>query len=446
MPTTAPTSVQIPPSAVHDALKRHLLVDGYHLVMDLDRSHGAYLFDSARGREVLDFYTSFATCPLGYNHPKLRSPEFVERVLPAAINKPANSDVYTTYLAEFVETFARVLPEPLRHHLFFVEGGALAVENSLKTAFDWKVRKNLAAGRGELGRQVLHFHECFHGRSGYTLSLTNTADPRKTQYFPKFQWPRISNPKLSFPVTEQVLAAVALAEQQAVAEIERALAAHPHDIAALIIETIQGEGGDNHFRPEFFRELRRLADQHEFLLIFDEVQSGFGTAGSWWAFEQMGVIPDIVAFGKKTQVCGIAASRRVDEVESVFQISSRINSTWGGNLVDMVRCQRIIEIIEEEDLIDNARRVGEHLLAGLRGLEATFPGKVTNARGRGMFLAFDLPDTDLRNRALKALSDQDVLGLSSGYRAIRFRPALLLSEADADEGVRRVERALGGLL
>lgn len=446
MPTTAPTSVHIPPSAVHDALKRHVLVDGYHLVMDLDRSHGAYLFDSARGRDVLDFYTSFATCPLGYNHPKLRAPEFAERLLPAAINKPANSDVYTTYLAEFVETFARVLPEPLRHHLFFVEGGALAVENSLKTAFDWKVRKNLAAGRGELGHQVLHFHECFHGRSGYTLSLTNTADPRKTQYFPKFQWPRISNPKLSFPVTEQVLAAVALAEQQAVAEIERAVAANPHDIAALIIETIQGEGGDNHFRPEFFRELRRLADEHEFLLIFDEVQSGFGTAGSWWAFEQMGVLPDIVAFGKKTQVCGIAATRRVDEVDSVFHISSRINSTWGGNLVDMVRCQRIIEIIEEEDLIGNARRVGEHLLAGLRGLEATFPGKVTNARGRGMFLAFDLPDTDLRNRALKALSDQDVLGLSSGYRAIRFRPALLLSEADADEGVRRVERALGGLL
>jgi L-lysine 6-transaminase len=446
MSTTASPSVHIPPSEVHDALKRHLLVDGYHLVMDLDRSHGAYLFDSARGRDVLDFYTSFATCPLGYNHPKLRAPEFAARLLPAAVNKPANSDVYTTYLAEFVETFARIMPEALRHHLFFVEGGALAVENALKTAFDWKVRKNLAAGRGELGRQVVHFQECFHGRSGYTLSLTNTADPRKTQYFPKFQWPRISNPKLSFPITEQVLAGVIEAERRAVAEIEQAIADNPHDIAALIIETIQGEGGDNHFRPEFFRELRRLADEHEFLLIFDEVQAGFGTAGSWWAFEQMGVLPDIVAFGKKTQVCGIAVSRRVDEVESVFQVSSRINSTWGGNLVDMVRCQRIIEIIEEDDLIANARRVGEHLLEGLRGLEAVFPGRVTNARGRGMFLAFDLPDTDLRNRALKALSDQDVLGLSSGHRAIRFRPALLLSAADADEGVRRVERALGGLL
>jgi L-lysine 6-transaminase len=446
MPTTVPASVHIPPSAVHDALKRHILVDGYHLVMDLDKSHGAFIFDNERGRDVLDFYTSFATCPLGYNHPKLRNPEFAARILPSALNKPANSDVYTTYLAEFVETFARTVPEPLRHHMFFVEGGALAIENALKTAFDWKVRRNLAAGRGEKGHQIIHFQECFHGRSGYTLSLTNTADPRKTQYFPKFQWPRVVNPKLSFPITDDVLAGVLETERRAVREIEQAVAAHPHDIAALIIETIQGEGGDNHFRPEFFRELRRLADEHEFLLIFDEVQSGFGTSGSWWAFEQMGVAPDIFAFGKKTQVCGICVSQRVDDVESVFRISSRINSTWGGNLFDMVRCQRIIEIIEEDDLLDNARRVGAHLLQGLRGLEASFPGQVTNARGRGMFLAFDLPDTDLRNRALKALSDSDVLGLSSGHRAIRFRPALLLSTAEADEGVRRVERALQGLL
>ena len=106
----------------------------------------------------------------------------------------------------------------------------------------------------------------------------------------------------------------------------------------------------------------------------------------------------------------------------------------------------LFEIVEEDNLLDSVTRVGERLLENLRGLERAFPGKVTNARGRGMFLAFDLPDTDLRNRALKALSNQDVLGLSSGHRAIRFRPALLLSEADADEGVRRVERALGGLL
>jgi len=446
MTTSVRPSTHVAPTEVREVLSRHVLVDGYHLVQDIEKSHGVWLHDAVRGRDVLDFFGHFSTSPIGFNHPKATTEEFKARILPAAINKPANSDIYTTFMAEFVETFARTVPAAFRRHLFFVEGGALAVENALKVAFDWKVRKNLAAGRGEMGTRILHFRDAFHGRSGYTLSLTNTADPRKTQYFPKFPWPRIVNPKLSFPVTDQGLAETIALERQAIAEIEAAVAAHGHDIAGLIIEPIQGEGGDNHFRAEFLRELRRLADEHEFLLIFDEVQTGFGTTGKWWAFEHFGVEPDVFAFAKKTQICGIAAGPRVDEVDSVFKISSRINSTWGGNLVDMVRCQRNIEIIEEDDLVGNAARVGERLLAGLSRLEAIFPGKVTNARGRGLFVAFDLPDTETRNRTLSALNEADVLGLASGHRAVRMRPPLVLSAAEVDEGLRRIERALAAVL
>jgi L-lysine 6-transaminase len=160
-------------------------------------------------------------------------------------------------------------------------------------------------------------------------------------YFPRFDWPRITNPKLEFPVTQAVLERVVAEEAQAVAEIEQAVRANPDDIAALIIEPIQGEGGDNHFRPEFFRELRRLADEHDFMFIVDEVQTGLGATGKLWGVEHMGVRPDIIAFGKKTQVCGIMAGDRIDEVEdNVFVVSSRLNSTWGGSLVDMVRSQR----------------------------------------------------------------------------------------------------------
>lgn len=442
MGTTTEPTVQVSPQEVHDLLRQHILVDGYPLVVDLQRSEGPYLYDSRRNRRVLDLFSNYSTSPIGYNHPKIQSPEFRERILPAALNKPANSDMYTVEYAEFVAAFARTVPEPLAHHMFFIEGGALAVENALKAAFDWKVRKNLAAGKGERGHQVIHFLEAFHGRSGYTLSLTNTADPRKTQYFAKFAWPRVVNPKLSFPVTEEVLARVEAAEAQAIAEIERAVADNPDDIAALIIEPIQGEGGDNHFRGEFLRELRRLADRHEFLLIFDEIQTGFATTGRWWCFEHFDVVPDIFAFGKKTQVCGLCASRRLDQVDSVFQISSRINSTWGGNLVDMIRCQRYVEIIEEEDLLENAARVGGELLEGLRGLERAFPGKVTNARGRGMFLAFDLPDAGLRDRVVAAMLEHDVIGIRSGERAIRLRPPVSLSPEDAAEGLRRIEKAL----
>jgi L-lysine 6-transaminase len=338
------------------------------------------------------------------------------------------------------------VPESFKKRLFFIEGGAAAVENALKVAFDWKVRKNLAAGRGEMGSQIIHFKQAFHGRSGYTLSLTNTADPKKTQYFPKFPWPRVTNPMLTFPPTPAGLEATIALEKKAVAEIEQAVATHGHDIAALILEPIQGEGGDNHFRVEFLQKLRELADRHEFLLIFDEVQTGFGTTGKWWAFEHFGVEPDVFSFAKKTQVCGIAAGPRVDEIDSTFKVSSRINSTWGGNLVDMVRCQRIIEIIEEDGLLANAAKVGEQILDGFRDLEGEFPGKVSNSRGRGLFVAFDLPDTETRNRTLRALNESDVLGLASGDRAIRMRPPLVLSPAEADEGLRRIERALVAVL
>lgn len=447
MSVSDPTSARLRPAEVHERLREHLLVDGFHLVVDLEKSRGPWIWDAIRERPILDLYTSFSTCPLGYNHPGLHDDELVRRILPAALNKPANSDIYTPELAEFVEVFARTVPEPMRRRLFFVEGGALAVENALKTAFDWKVRKNLAAGRGEKGSRVIHFRQAFHGRSGYTMSVTNTADPKKTQYFPKFtDWPRISNPKLSFPVTDQVTAEVEAAERRAIEEIERAVASDPHQVACLLIEPIQGEGGDNHFRGEFLRQLRRLADEHEFLLVFDEVQTGFGTTGRWWCLEHFDVMPDVVAFGKKTQVCGIFAGPRVDEVDSVFKVSSRINSTWGGNLVDMIRCQRYVEIIERECLLANAAAVGGELLDGLRRLEQRFPGGVTNARGRGMFLAFDLPDTETRNRALAKLIDSDVLGLPSGADAIRFRPPLVLTREEAAEGLARVERALAGLL
>jgi L-lysine 6-transaminase len=415
------------------------------MVLDLEKSHGSVLIDARDGSDVLDLFTCFSTCPLGYNHPKLTTPEFRERLLPSALNKPSNSDLYTTEMAEFVEALARTVPERLNKHMFFIEGGALAVENALKTAFDWKMRKNLAAGKGEKGTQAMHFRHAFHGRSGYTLSLTNT-DPAKTDYFPKFSWPRIHNPALSFPVTEEVLERVAREEAQAIAEIKQALVDNPDDIACLILEPIQGEGGDNHFRREFLQALRELADENDFLLIFDEIQTGFGTTGRWWCFEHFDVFPDIFAFGKKTQVCGICASDRIDEVDSVFKVSSRINSTWGGNLVDMVRCQRYVEIIEEDNLLDNATRVGQHLLGGLERLGEVFPGKVTNQRGRGLFAAFDLESREIRNQVMDELVRQRVLGLKSGTHSIRFRPPLTLTADEADAALRRVERALAAVL
>lgn len=437
----------VSPTEVHAVLARHILVDGYHVVPDLERSFGATLIDERDGRRYLDFFSNFASQPLGWNHPALADPAFRERLLAAAMHKPANPDLYTCLYAEFVATFARIaVPDTHAGHLFFIEGGALAVENALKAAFDWKIRRNRAGGRGdELGTQVLHFRQAFHGRSGYTLSLTNTFDPRKTELFPKFNWPRISNPKIIFPL-DQHLAEVERAEAEALAEIEAALARHGHDIACLVIEPIQAEGGDNHFRPEFLRALRRLADEHDFLLIFDEVQTGLGLTGSMWAWQGLGVEPDLFSFGKKVQLGGFAANRRIDEVaDNVFRVSSRINSTWGGNLTDMVRATRILEVIERDQLVDNARRMGAVLLDSLHGLAAEFPTLLDQVRGRGLMCAVDLPSTELRNRAVALAREEGLLVLPCGRSSIRFRPFLDVTTEDIARATELLRGALARL-
>src|SRR6059058_4470477 len=396
--TAVLTPAVLRPEDVHDVLARRILADGLDFVLDIDRSSGSYLVDARTGERYLDMFTFFASSALGMNHPTLAEDEdFRAELAQAAVNKPSNSDVYSVPMARFVETFARVLGDPALPHLFFVDGGALAVENALKVAFDWKSRLNEARGLdAALGTRVLHLRGAFHGRSGYTLSLTNT-DANKVARFPKFDWPRIDAPYIRPGADDRAMDSL---EAQTLRQARAAFEAHPHDIACFIAEPIQGEGGDNHFRPEFLQAMQGLCREFDALFVMDEVQTGVGLTGTAWAYQQLGVEPDVVAFGKKTQVCGIMAGRRVDLVEdNVFRVSSRINSTWGGNLTDMVRARRILETIEREGLIERVHVLGEHLLAGLRDLAAKH-SVVSDVRGRGLMCALTLPSQELRTAVL----------------------------------------------
>ncbi|MGA9871698.1 MAG: L-lysine 6-transaminase [Rhodococcus sp. (in: high G+C Gram-positive bacteria)] len=417
---------------------QHMLADGFEMVLDLDASRGSTLVDARDGTEYLDLFTFFASNALGMNHPALRDdPAFTAELLRAALNKPSNSDIYTVEMARFVDTFARVLGDARLPHLFFVEGGALAVENALKVAFDWKSRWNEQHGIDpSLGRQVMHLEHAFHGRSGYTMSLTNT-DPNKVARFPKFDWPRIPSPYIRAGADMNAL------EADALAAARLAFDTNPHDIACAVVEPIQGEGGDNHFRPQFLQQLRDLSHEFDALFVVDEVQTGAGMTGTAWAFQQLGVVPDVLAFGKKVHVCGVMAGGRVDDIaDNVFSVSSRINSTWGGNLTDMVRSRRILEVIESEQLIDRAAVLGDRLLARLRDV-ATRYAIVTDVRGRGLMCAFTLPEAAIRDRLIDDLRvDEHVLALGCGASAVRFRPALTISEADLDRGVDAIERCL----
>ena len=442
--TPTSRSPRLAPGDVHATLGRHMLVDGYDIVLDLDKSEGRRFYDSRGGRWYMDLFSFFATLPVGINHPKMREPEFLAKLTRAALVNPTNSDIYTVEMAEFVDTFGRLAMPEYLPHLFLVAGGTLGVENALKAAFDWKVRQNFRKGlKSEKGHQVVHFTESFHGRSGYALSLTNTADPRKYAYFPKFDWPRIPTPKLRFPVDAAEIARVQQAEAIALEAIKAAYLERKDDIACILIEPIQAEGGDNHFRPEFLRALRDLAHENESLLVFDEVQTGMGLTGRMWTHQHDDVRPDLMSFGKKTQVCGMMGGGPwMDrEPENVFHTSSRLNSTWGGNLVDMVRCQRYLEIMAEERLVENAASTGAHLTRALEAMQARRPELVSNARGKGLMCAIDFPDGAIRDAVADRAYALGMIILPCGTRSLRFRPPLDVTSAEVDEALGVLERA-----
>ncbi len=434
--------MSVPAEDVHETLGRYVIVDGFHVVIDMEKSHDAYIVDAATGKEYLDCYTYFCTLPVGHNHPKMFDPQFQKDLNLAALTNPTNSDIYTRLFATFVDYFARNAAPPYMKHFFFIAGGALGIENALKAAFDWKVRKNFKKGHTrETGMQVIHFREAFHGRTGYTMSLTNT-EPVKIQYYPKFKWPRIINPKLSFPVGKRVQQRVENAEKKALAQIKKAIARKGDDIAALIIEPIQGEGGDHHFRGEFFRALRQVCDESDIMFIVDEVQTGFGQTGRMWAVEHFGVEPDMIVFGKKSQVCGFMSNARIEENEqNVFTVSSRLNSTWGGNLVDMVRCKRYLEIMKEENLIENAAESGAYFLERLQKI-ARKTRKIRNVRGLGLFIAFDTRTREERDALRTRCWENGFATLACGKASVRLRPGLIFSKEHVDAACEALLKSL----
>jgi L-lysine 6-transaminase len=429
---------------VHDSLGKWMQVDGLSLVFDLDKSHGTFVHDAVTGKEYLDFFSMFATSPVGYNHSRFRKDDVIRRLGELAVTNVTNSDFYTREMASFVDKFTQYAKPDHMKHMFLIAGGALGIENAIKTAVDWKVRQNFRHGyRFECGHQVVHFEEAFHGRTGYTVSMTNTFTKNKNKYFSKLDWPRVINPKITFPLDNENLDKVIELENLAIAQIERHIMENPDDIAAILIEPVQGEGGDNHFRKEFFQELRRVSDENDIMLILDEVQTGVGLTGKMWCYEHFGIEADMLAFGKKTQVCGFMAGSRIDEEPAnVFVEPSRLNSTWGGNLIDMIRGWIYLDIIREERLIDNAVKMGEKLRTGLETLQGEFPELLSNARGRGLMCAMDFPEPEIRDAVRSKIFENGVLIPACGRATMRFRPPLNISEKEINQGIDTIRKSI----
>ena len=437
--------MSIDPKKVKQILGKNILADGFDPVIDLEKSSGSWIVDQRDGVKYLDMFSMYASGSVGYNHPYIL--EHKDKLGEIAVNKTTLSDIYNVYYADFVDTFDKIAMPSYLKNAFFIDGGSLAVENALKAAFDWKRRMNMSKGSKVNGDKVIYFNQAFHGRTGYTLTLTNTADPRKTMYFPKFPWFKVDNPYINFPLTSDVLEDLIKQENAVLESIKEIIKNNIDDIAALILEPIQGEGGDNHFRDEFMVQLKNICDNNDIILIFDEVQTGIGLTGKMWAHEHFSVKPDIISFGKKTQVCGILAGDKIYNLEdNVFKESSRINSTFGGNLTDMYRFKLILEIIDNESLLDNTIKMGNYLLDSITSLSDEFPGYVTNPRGKGLFCAFDMPSGIERDKLISILLDKNIMILGSGLKSIRFRPHLNVLKEDLDICINAIHKSIKEML
>jgi 4-aminobutyrate aminotransferase / (S)-3-amino-2-methylpropionate transaminase len=431
---------------------RHQDARTVHVYQDSAKSRGCYLVD-VDGNTLLDLYGHIACVPIGYNHPAmteaLRSGRFDWAIghRPAlGINPPAE-------WVEVVEKALMRIAPPGLSKVYAVTSGAEAVENAVKIAFAWKAarrRGGAAPSAQDLAdcmdnrqasanrMRVLSFRGAFHGRSLGALSLTRSKPIHKLD-FPAFDWPVLPFPGSRFPLAEHA-AENAAAEAEVLTQAEALL--RVGDLAAVIVEPIQGEGGDRHASPAFFRALRQLCLDHEAAFIADEVQTGGGATGRWWAHEAWGlaVPPDIVTWSKKLQLGGFHLREELFPAEPW-----RVFNTFLGDPLRAAQLEVIIEVVERDGLLAHTARTGQALVEGLQELERRFPGLCGQARGEGTFAAIDLRDTATRDRLLDGLRERGVEAGGSGTCSLRFRPALVFAQPHVDLALDRIADVLRGL-
>lgn len=428
---------------LYDGASNNILRDGISFVLDSVRSQGASLINALDGRDYINFHGGYRSNALGENHPGFTAQD-IEKIARATINKQAHADIYTSDQLQAIETISNLYMRPAGFEkAFFIDGGALAVENALKIALRnhaLTLQANDQLSDEQVGKGVIiGLTGAFHGRSGITMTLSRT-DPGKSEFMPKLPWPAITPPYHAREV------------DACIAQLSQILQEYAPNVAGLVLEPIQCEGGDRILPTRFFESLRQLADQHGFYLIYDETQTGFYVTGEAFAFQALGLpAPDIICGAKKSSIGYVFAGQRVLSVKgNAFEASSKINSTWGGHGGDYLVCARKLELIQQFNIGEHAKNQGRYLLGKLVTLCQDYPNFLVAPRGVGLLVAVDCPSAEIRERLIDSCFENRLLLLSGGVPrtgpyTLRFGPPLTITEAELDEGLKRLEDALKSL-
>ncbi|KAF2428053.1 4-aminobutyrate aminotransferase [Tothia fuscella] len=426
-----------------------------NMMADYTKSYGNYIAD-LDGNILLDVYAQIASIPVGYNNSSLHAAASTPQMISSIINRPALGNFPQSDWASILETgILSVAPKGL-NQVFTAQAGSDANELAYKAAFMWRRQQERGGQDVEFTAEelessmnnkspgspdnmsILSFKSGFHGRLFGSLSTTRSKPIHKLD-IPAFDWPQASFPMLRYPLDDPKNAEYnAKEEQRCLDETEHLLTTYHNKPAAIVIEPVQSEGGDNHATPNFFRGLRELTKKHNVLMIVDEVQTGVGATGKFWAHDHWDLQdpPDMVTFSKKAQTAGYYFGSNTLRPNKAY----RQFNTWMGDPSRALLFRAIIQEIQRLNLVQNTAQVGEYLYAGFERLAQAYPKEIVNLRGKGQgtFLAFDSPR---RDEVLKSAKTVGINIGGSGGRAVRLRPMLVFQKGHADillEGLEKV--------
>jgi 4-aminobutyrate aminotransferase/(S)-3-amino-2-methylpropionate transaminase len=420
---------------------------------DTDKSQGTTLVD-ANGNKFLDAFMQISSIPLGYNNPDLKDAVRSDEAINFIVNRPAMGVFPPKQLPDLLRGPLSISPQGM-DYVQTLMCGSCTVENALKSAFGrfahlhrggpptklehTSCMDGLAPGSPDV--TAMSFRGCFHGRTFGSLSMTNSKSAIKVD-MPAFQWPHCEFPQLKYPLEDHV--------QENAAEEARCLAlAEEHlytqqkiyrPVAAVICEPIQGEGGDRHASDDFFKKLINLTKKYNATFICDEVQTGMGATGRWWACDYWDTSADIVCYAKKSQACGYFYTE-----EFAPNPDTRIFNTWMGEPLKLIMMNKVIEVVERDQLLDNVNTVGAYLRQGFDDMMHKTGGMVNSGRGRGLYLAFDLATPEIRDQVVAKAFESGLLIGPCGAKSVRFRPSLTFSMEDAANTLDILDGVVGKL-